>query len=274
MNTLARRLRVATIVTATVGISFGCVAKDDDNPPDLPPVGSLTTDVEVLNGAPPAAKNAPLGPTATGTDGAYQNFANAWLRVKVVQLYGAGIILLPAAVMGAALTQEPQQRGDTWVWTISALGATADLEVSANLVSGWDIDLYISNADLSRYLWIEGDFALDLTEGTWAANDHNQSPGSDRVLEISWNYNSETDRSLEYRNVNSESEDVGDAMRFTLNGTAATLAYTDASDSNVVANIEWDTGTGHGSIQVPHYNNGDKACWDSGFEDTLCAASN
>lgn len=263
---------IKTTLTKTTGLvlalalvssqATGCVQEDA---PELPPVTSLTANLEAPESAPLAAKNA--DPAGTGD---HTNFANAWLRVKILQLYGAGVILIPGAVMAAALSQEPRQDGETWIWSVTALGATADLEINAGLTSGWDVDLLVSNAELDRFLWVEGNFALDLSEGVWTAHDANLPAGSDDVLDIRWTHVSDTDRTLVFENTNQSSPDVGDVLTFSVSGTTATLRFEDASDASVVANISWDTETAAGSIEVPLFNNGEKACWNSAFVNAAC----
>jgi hypothetical protein len=267
MSTADRSIRgwVATFAVAVV-LATGCVAKEE--PPELPSVGTLSSDIEVLNAAPAAAKNAPTEATAAPED--YRNFANAWLRVKVLQLYAAGIVLVPAIVMGAALQQEPTQDGDDWVWSVTAGEATADLEIQVGAGSGWDVELYVSNAEVEEFLWVDGNFATDLTEGEWRLHDHMLGEGSDEVLAIQWTYESETERALTYENRNETSADVGDTLSYAISGETARLTFIDASDPSLVAAIEWSTSTGAGSIEVPGYNGGDPACWDSEFVNADC----
>ena len=76
------------------------------------------------------------------------------------------------------------------MWTVTALSTTGDLELSADLTDGWTVELYVSNQQLDRYLWIEGHFVADLTSGYWLGHDPNLPAGNDDVLEISWRYTS------------------------------------------------------------------------------------
>jgi hypothetical protein len=259
--------RFVSISIAVTLVASSCVKQDE--PPDLPSVATFNADIEVLAAAPATAKNAPTG-LALADPSEYRNFANAWLRVKVLQLYAAGIVLVPAVVMGAALNQEPTQHGDDWVWSVTAQDTTADLEIQLGVVAGWDVELYVSNTELDRFLWVDGNFATDLTDGEWRLHDPMLQTGSDEVLAIQWTYEGETERSLTYENRDETSADVGDALTYSLSGDAATLVFVDASDPSVVANIAWNTSTGAGSIEVPGYNGGDRACWDSTFVNTAC----
>ena len=120
-------------------ISLGCA---QEQPPELPPVESMSADVSAMEAAPFAARNA--NPDGTGE---YSNFANAWLRVNLLRLYAAGVMFVPAVAMGLALTQEAEADGEDWVWTVTVGQTTARLEVALGLVSGWDVDFLISNPE-------------------------------------------------------------------------------------------------------------------------------
>ncbi len=245
--------------------SMGCMQQEQ--PPELPPVGTMKAELGTVESAPQAAKDA--DPDAVGD---YSNFANAWVRVKLLQAYGTGIVFIPAVAMGLALSQEPTHQGDSWLWSVTVGQTTGDLELSGGLIAGWDVSFFVSNPaeGIADFLWIEGHSNPELTEGYWLGHDVNRPASDNEVLEIAWSYTSETDRSLSYSNVNSSSPDLGDVITYSVQGTTATLVYDDASDPSLIANITWDTTTGVGSIQVPYYNGGEKACWNASFVNAPC----
>jgi hypothetical protein len=259
------------ILSAVLVLSLSC--KKGDDSPDLPPAGSLAVAIDALNAAPLEAKNAPTGTAAAPED--YLNFANAWVRVKVVQFFSGLVIVLPAAAIVAALQTSPRKEGDRWIWSVTVQDTTADLEVAASLVSGFDIDLYITNNELNRYLWVEGNFGDGSGTGEWVLHDPEIDGADDRALSIQWTYVSDTDRALTYEILsprpNAQNETfTGDTFTYSVLDTTATLEYEDADDPGVVAVISWDTVSGAGSIQVPGFNGGAKACWDQLFENLDC----
>lgn len=255
------RLTLSSLAAATL-VTGACAQED---PPKLPNVSSMSANLEAPNSAPAPAKNA--DPAALGD---YQNFANAYVRVRIVQTAAVAAVIVPAAVMGIALTQEPTKEGDTWHWSVSAGGATADLYVSLGLIDGWDIEMFVTNDEVTDFLWIEGDFATDLSSGTWVGHSADLPAASDEVLEINWTHVSETEHSLSYTNVNSEHEGFEDVMSFSISGTEATLVFEDASEPTQTANISWDLVSKAGSIEVPLFNDGNAACWDSVFVNSDC----
>jgi hypothetical protein len=251
-----------SLMVTTVFVLGACAQEE---PPDLPQVSSISANLEGPASAPLMARNA--NPAVLGD---YQNFANAWVRVGIVQTVAVALVAVPAAVIGVALSQEPSKDGDLWRWSVTALGATADLQVGLSLVEGWDVELRISNANLTDYLWVEGNFATVLTSGTWVVHNPELAAGADSALEIAWTAASEEDYSLRYSNVAATNEGFGDVMDFRVLGTSATLVFDDASEPSQVATIQWDTVGLSGSIQVPLYNEGNEACWGADFVNASC----
>ena len=254
----------ALMTASALALATACVQEE---PPDLPPVGTMTAELGTMEDAPAAAKNA--DPAVAGD---YANFANAWVRVNVLRLYAAGVVAIPAVAMALALTQDPQHEGNSWLWSLTIGEVTGDLELTAGLVSGYDLGLYVTNPEegLDRFMWIEGHANIALSEGYWVGHSVDLPAADNEVLEISWTYLAEDDRSLEFSNVSSASEDVGDVIAYAVSGTTATVIFDDASEPAQVATIVWDTVTGVGSIQVPLYNDGNKACWDASFVNVVC----
>ena len=270
LETLMKKF-VALCTCSALLLALSC--KDKDDSPDLPPATSLSTDFSALTAAPVAAKNAPTGATAVPED--YLNFANAFVRVKVVQFFAGLVIVLPAAAMGLALNEDPDKQGNTWFWSVTVGEATADLEVSVSLVSGFDVELYVTNAELERFLWVEGNFGDGSGTGEWVLHDPEIAGADKRALSIQWTYVSDTDRALTYEILSPTANDDGDVFQgdtfaYTVDGMTATLEYVDADVPTSTALIEWDTTTGAGSITVPEFNGGATACWDELFENAAC----
>ncbi len=260
------KTKIATLVTCTALAlsSVACVAPED--PPELPPVGTMKADIGVLDRAPAEAKN---GAKAAAD---YSNFANAWVRVNILRAYAVGICAIPAAAMALALTQDPTHTGNQWTWSLTIGQTTGDLQLTYGLVDGYDVGFFVTNPDegLDHYLWIEGAADAALSAGHWIGHSVDRPAGADEVLEIDWTYNSDSDRSLAFSNVDEASEDLGDVITYTVSGTTATVVFDDASDPDLVATAVWNTETGAGYLQVPGYNGGEPACWDEAFLNVPC----
>ncbi len=265
-----RLLAVVSSIALTSAVS--CKVQEDDSP-DLPPAASLSVNIAAIAAAPLAAKNAPTGTTATPAD--HLNFANAWARVKIVQFFAGLVVVLPATAMGLAVQTQPVQTGNLWEWTVTVGETGAKVALTADLATGFDVELHVTNPTLENYLWVEGNFGDGSGTGEWTLHDPNIESGNDSALSIQWSYVSDTDRSLTYEILSPRPNDLGevfagDTFTFSVDGTTATLEYEDADDPGVVAIITWDTVTGTGSIKVPGFNAGAAACWDTLFENIDC----
>jgi hypothetical protein len=256
------------VIASTLALGGCQQSEEEEVPPELPRVSSMSMDLDALTSAPAIAKSG-----ARAAIGDYANFGNAYTRVAIVEVAAIALVALPATAIGLALTAPAEHVGDgRFHWSVTALGATADVFVQHSLPDGWKGELYISSAglNLNNFLWVEGDFNSILTDGTWTLHDPNLPAANDTSLEIDWKYRADDDLSLTYRNVNQQSEDVGDTMDFSVLGDNASLVYTDASNPAQVATIIWDVFTAEGGMQVPDYNEGQEACWDAAFVNSSC----
>jgi hypothetical protein len=259
---------ISSLLATSALVLSGCpqAEEEEEAPPSLPRISSLSMDMSALTSAPTAAKQG--GSTAIGD---YENFAHAYTRVAIVEVAALAVVALPATAIGLAISTPGEQLSDgSYHWSVSALGATANVFVSHNFTDGWRGELYVSGANLNNFLWAEGEFNTALTDGTWTLHDANLPAGNDTSLEIDWRYRADDDLSLTYHNVNQQSDGAGDTMDFTISGSNASLVYTDASEPNQVATIIWDAFTAEGAIQVPDFNGGQEACWDDLFVNTSC----
>jgi hypothetical protein len=257
---------LSSLVVATACLTGGCPQAEEEAPPELPPVNSMAMELSALTSAPAVAKSG--GSAALGD---YENFANAYTRVAIVDLAALAVVALPAAAIALAIDQPGEQLSDgSFHWSVTVLGSTADVFVDHSLANGWDGQLFISNASQQNFLWVEGAFTSLLNEGSWTLHDPNLPAGNDVSLEILWDYRAANDFSLTYRNANQQSEGFGDTMDFALVGRNASLVYDDASEPTQVATILWDAVTAEGGIQVPGFNEGQESCWDASFVNTAC----
>ena len=89
-------------------------------------------------------------------------------------------------------------------------------------------------------------------------------------MEIAWEVSIlKGDTTLTIENVDTHSEYVGDELEYRTDLENAWMIYKDASDSKPWE-IQWNIETGSGSLTVPGYNNGEKACWNALKQDVVC----
>ena len=268
-----------------VMLLVGCGEDADDNnddndnseAPPLPPEDSMTVDLSLFDESVPGVLEAP----SAATPPTYQNFINAVVRVGTISTGLAAAASVPAAVFAAARLHEPTPQGeDTWVWTYSVtvefVTFAAELTgvkkskdvIDWSMVVSADAPLY----PVQAFLWYTGTSDKENLEGSWQFYDATTPMEQNSTVTVDWAA-SEDDEILKLtiKNVDTrpESEYVGDVLDYDVTDNAAVLSYEDNSEGEIWE-IIWDLDTGEGSLKVPEYNNGEKACWNSKKQDDAC----
>ncbi|MDZ7267889.1 MAG: hypothetical protein ONB48_10705 [candidate division KSB1 bacterium] len=262
-------LMVALVCTQVVLFSCGKNPTEADNPkPALPPTNSMSVDLSTFQG------NLPK----TGAIG--RNFLTAQLTVATINLAVLVHMSVPVLTFAAAASQTPVLKDDAkwhWIYSVSQSGQQfqADLagwiDEDARAVR-WEMRI-TTNAgglQLNRFLWYTGRAELNNVSGEWTIYDHTQPNASVAVVNITWNYESAASKgSLQFTVVKPGVPENGDTLTYTSNGSQRSVEYFDKSE-NTRLTIAWDAVTRAGYIIAPNYNNGQKACWDSQLNDTVC----
>ena len=116
---------------------------------------------------------------------------------------------------------------------------------------------------LTNFVWYTGRYNTSTgAEGYWQFFDPAIEGGDQTSVRIDYTYTDESHRSLDVENKRTDGhENAGDTIAYALAGADLTLAVHDESESlDYTAGIDVNTDAGY--IQVPNYNNGEKACWD------------
>lgn len=244
--------------------------------PAPPPAASLNFDFSFFdrNGG-TALAALPAG--AEGTQ-LKSNWINAVTRVVFLNLTVADLFSTPVYALNAALSQTPVLGDDgwfTWTYTVTEQGRTITLRLRGRVdgaIVTWRMyaDDSAATPAMSNFLWFTGESRLDNTTGHWIFNDRREAKAV-AVARIDWNAASATKRSLAFSNVETGSADMGDRLEYRVDGAIVSVTYHDQSE-NKDADIRWNETTGTGSLTVPDYNNGQRACWDEHQEDMVCPA--
>lgn len=284
------------LIAALFGLQ--ACSNDEDNPagpgaqaPALPDMSTMTIDLSLFEqaGVGPASM-VDETPTASmsATQAAKDNFVAAAVRVFAVQLTFWAALEAPVAAFALAVHSIPQRQDDgSWLWTY--IYVEGDIEYSIFLYgldvgdqTQWRMEVSTNNPEmpLDHFVWFSGEAMEDNSSGYWQFYEPvldlpivadgaalEQTPG-EQSIRISW-LNSPGDvHQLTVLNNMPGSEDEGDNVVFFGSPAVSYLAFTDVSVPEVY-NITWYA-DGSGSIHVPDYNNGEKACWDTNQNDTPC----
>jgi hypothetical protein len=267
MVKIAKKMLIWLLALGLMSGGFmGCSETDDDDDAlPLPPDASMSIDLTAFNGD----KMAP-SVLAPG-----ENFNNAIARVAIVNL-AVVIALSPGTtVFKAASSATPVEESDgSWTWKYTAKWLFHTFEANLNgrmegFGTVWSMKVSCDSLDVpvDNFEWYTGEVQLDNSSGSWRFFDYKTPDMAREIGTIEWEVKDRDTSELMFSNTNSESEDNGDTLTYSLDGTTAEISYYDDSE-DLTAEIIWDTITIAGSIMVPGYNNGERAYWDEDLQNT------
>ncbi|MEZ4648639.1 MAG: hypothetical protein R3E97_07590 [Candidatus Eisenbacteria bacterium] len=220
-----------------------------------------------------APGTAELG-TAAGTT--HWNWIAAVVHVTAVNLIVAEVLGPPSAAFGLALSAEPEridQGTYLWEYVYQDGNETATIDLEGTWVSGGvDWALYVTGTvdgrELDHDLWYSGHSSSGGRTGYWIFSDLEADPTD--VARLDWSRSlGETD--LSFRIIDADHEDFGDHVAFSRNGADRRIEWSDHSEDRLFF-VTWDLVTGAGSLEVPEYNEGERACWNEDQVDIACPA--
>lgn len=279
------KLRLASLaLTALLATTLASCGKEpnapspvSNNAPAVPPASSVNFDFGFFTSK-GAAQIAAAHPDGVDASTARSNWINAAVRVMYLNLTVQDLFSAPAQALNAALSTKPVLGQDGWyVWTYAIMdsGRTVTLKLRARVdgtVVSWQMHASDSGANppLNDFTWFTGETRIGSDTGYWLFNDR-KAGATVAVARIDWNAASPTRRQLSFRNVETGSAHFGDQLEYTLDGSDVSVIFHDAV-ANKDSDISWNEANGRGSLLVPDYNNGERACWDEHQEDMVCPA--
>ena len=216
------------------------------------------------------------GGTALGSAGAnaHWNWIAAVVHVTALNLIVGEVLGPPSAAFHLALTAEPEKVDrNTYLWEY--VFDDGDERVAVDLEGSWvsggvDWSLYVTGIvegrELDHDLWYRGHSSQGGRTGYWIFSDLEADPTD--VARLDWSRSlAETELSLSI--IDSGHEDFGDHIAYSRTGTVRRVEWSDQSEEQLFF-VTWDVVTGAGSLEVPEYNDGDRACWNTEQEDIDC----
>jgi hypothetical protein len=276
------RLATLALLALFMPVLAGCgkeptapVAKQDA--PAVPPAASMNFDFAFFE-AHGAAQLAAAHPNGVDATAAKSNWINAVVRVVYLNLTVADAFAPPVLALGAALNTQPVLGEDgwfTWTYAFTDKGHDVTLRLRARVDGAtvtWRMHVTDPQASppMQDFLWFTGETRLQNDRGFWIFNDRRDG-GAVAVARIDWTDAGERDRSLTFRNIDPLSADHGDALEYLVAGVQVSVTFHDES-AHSDYDITWNEQDGTGSLRVPDYNGGERACWDEHQEDGECPA--
>ncbi|MBK7770845.1 MAG: hypothetical protein IPI48_10005 [bacterium] len=271
MYTITRPVRLLALVTALAALALACgCGSDTVKPtptaaaPTLPDPERLVPDLAFFDqGAALSAKEA----------GAYDNFVNAYLRVVVVDALTHLVLAPPVTAFAVALHTIPSPQPDgSWLWVYTWVNGPEEAQIrlrghEVGDVVQWELRVTALSNDpaFDNVLWFEGQTARDGAEGTWTFHDP-ELAGNPAVGELAWGDDDEG----AYLTLECISgDDIGDLLTYRHDAPACIVGFHDGGTGHDY-DIRWNERDGSGSLLVPDYNGGMRACWDMHQNDSVC----
>jgi hypothetical protein len=286
-----------TLWTAAAIALLGLAAcSDDDAPlappapdaPALPNISTMTMDLSFFGISGDGLLQSRSDTGAAGAAATRRNWIEAAVRALYVQLLFYDAFRDPIAAFAAAASATPQQQPDgSWLWTF--IFVEDDVEYGIFLYGEVEDDhvnwrMEVSSNDpafpLDHFVWFDGQSQLDDSAGYWQFYTPVMTPPASvrlymaastpglQSVRMDWANSPTGEHSLVVTVNEVGGADEGDILAFTASPTTSAIDYHDA-DVPEDHNITWYA-DGSGSLTVPDYNGGQKACWDTDKEDTDC----
>ena len=260
--------------------------------PELPPMSTMVFNLDFLGIETPAVSQQSIETGKPGSElqaaeaANRTNWINAFVRALYVQLLMYDALEEPIGAFALAIHSVPQEQDDgSYLWTYIFVDESVEYSIflyGTPLEDSVKWRLEVSTNDpgflLDHFVWFEGVAMNDNSQGYWQFFDPVLTPpgapsatATDGVetIRIDWQNPSATEHRLTIT-VNGEGHpEEGDYLEFFESSFVGTINHYDASE-DMHSIIAWYP-DGSGSLTVPDYNNGEKACWDQEQKDTECA---
>lgn len=259
------------LILVLAGLMLAQAGCSEDTP--LAPENNNTAQAPVLPD--PQRLSLDLGFFADGksADKSQNHFFNAYLRAIIVTAMTELVLAPPVAAFSVALHTPPSHQADgSWIWVYTHVQGQQEVQIRLHglvLEDSVQWSLYVSDNNpahpIDNELWFDGTTANEGEEGAWTFYDFNLD-GKPAVAELQWG---EGEQGSYLSLTALEGEDAGTVLTYLEDGPLCAIEFQSLEDENPWF-IRWNEDDGTGSLQVPDYNYGEPACWDSNQQDTFC----
>lgn len=207
--------------------------------------------------------------TAVGT-----HFTAAALRVWPVSVVINANLIIPAAVTGAALQEEPTIEEGTWIWSSTTMANGQEVSFTlSGTPDGSQVDwtMHITKTTASgteEFDLFTAETALDGSSGTWQLY-YPIKGEQTNVLNAEFTVTSESEKEITFRIPETAGEHAGDSVRYEHDGDQRTFVWTQVAEG-LEHRVTWNATTHAGSITATNYQEGEQACWDANLNNTSC----
>lgn len=270
---MLQRVKILSLLLAGVLLMNACSdsvsSSKQDTPPKMPPAESMNMDLSTFDeNEPPSQVN---NETSEVT-----NFAQAVIRAALMKVVVDANLALPRAIFKAAAEADANLNEENeweWSFTKTVNGNTFEVRFVGTRQDENTIlwECYITNTEkgFDDVLLFEGTSNNDGTEGTWTYYNIQNTQEQEAVSQISWS-KTETSTTLTLEVISENSPHFGNTIEYLAEGNIRHATFYNASEDQTTE-LHWNLETLAGYLIAPNYNNGEKACWDSNFQNVPCS---
>ena len=271
-----KRYLLHTAVFVFSALLMQSCKKENGNPPELPPAGSMTIDFDNFDSA-TKGELPVVSPKGTETSN-WEFAADAAIIWKAIV---NSTLIVPVTSFQLAVNQTPVFiENKTWQWSYDATILTVTYKAKlTGQISGSSVTwkMYITKegaGGYSDFLWFQGTSKPDGTSGQWVMY---QSPqNSVAILQIDWTKSGESVGMVKYTFIKSGDPFKDSYIEYGLVTGALNAYYTIHYYNSLYQqfydlNVEWNTTLHNGRVKCPgHFGTSDWYCWDSNFVNVTC----
>jgi len=265
-----------------LSMSVAACSQDDESPskpveeneaPVLPPSDVMDVDLAAFGTAGSDAAKVKDEPAPSDSSNYVVAVATA---VTIDAAVLAGLAPASVALAGAFLVSPVEQEDGSFLWAYQAAYEpyVFDLELTGKKDGSevvWALRVTTDDTEppLTDFLWYDGRCGVLPLEGFWQFYDPTQPDEEIPLARLDWIRESAVDREAAFLVNRPGSAVEGDRLEYRQDGTAAFMEYLDAS-TVALWDIQWDIETEAGSLLVPYYHQGERACWDEAHLNVTC----
>jgi len=267
---------ISLVLILITGLFWGCEKKENQNPPTLPPAGTMSINFSAFL---TSKKSANIVGDKTNWSLAATT-AGVWNIILAVNL------VVPVSSFELAINKTPVFLDNKWVWTydFNVVGATYKAKLIGVVVSKdvkWE--MYISRSGIGAFdelLWYKGTSKTDGTGGQWVLNHSQQFP--EPMLQIDWEAAGTSVGNIRYTYVRDKKDDrstdlfKGSYIQYGLTTNTLNSFYEVHQNTGVInvyndISIEWSSTVHNGHIKANNYFQDNLwHCWNELGDNVNC----
>jgi hypothetical protein len=252
---------LSLFIVALLLIASNSCKKEDQEPPELPPVDAILMDFSYFDDGVPQDKK---------SVDSYNNFGYSVLTIGVWNVAAAVNVIIPVAAYAEAFNHEAVYLGDNswqWMYSVTIAQATYTVKLITNRISNEEFTVKMlvdksGEAGFEGFKWLEGTVRYDRTSASWTLY---ESPTvAWPVVNIEWTRDWEKDLySIKYTCEKPDSDLHGGIIEHGVTEDTVFDAYYIITFPSNTVNIEWNRTTKAGRVKSSGYfGDSEWHCWN------------